>query len=306
MSDQMRVFQKKIKTMHSLKSIIKTMKILAAINIASYEKSVTALQHYYYSVELGLTACLLQSPQLLQAIESEKIVARRTGIVVFGSDQGLVGQFNDQIAEYAHHSLGSITAEKIVWPIGERVFSRMVDYPDLKVKIPFSVPNSIGLVSTLISQLLDDIEREKTLAGIDQLLIFYNKHKSGVLFEPTCLSLLPIDKNWLNSFIIKKWPTKMTPEVIDGVEFTFLTLIRQHLFTSIVKACVESLASENACRLASMQVAEKHIDEELEKQNLKYYQERQNRIDEELFDVFSGFEVIMEASKGQTGLIGFF
>ena len=278
--------------MDSLKSIIKTMKILAAINIVSFEKSVKALEHYYESIELGLIACLLQSPEILRAVESKKSVIKRTGVVIFGSDQGMVGQFNDQIAEYSHHELGSITGAKVIWPVGERVFSRLVEYPDLKVKNFFPLPNSISHISTLISQLLDDVERERKLAEVDQLLIFYNRPKSGARFEPTRLSLLPIDKKWMNSFMVKKWPTKITPEVIDGLEFTFSTLIRQHLFTSIIKACAESLASENACRLASMQVAEKHIDEQLERQHLKYNQERQNRIDEELFDVVSSYEVI--------------
>lgn len=292
MTDQMRVFQKKIKTMHSLKSVIKTMKILAAINIASYEKAVKALQHYYYSIELGLMACLIQSPQILLAVENKKTEIRRTGIVVFGSDQGLVGQFNDQIAEYTHSELRSISAEKIIWPVGERVYSRLIEYPDLKVKNPLTVPNSIGQITTLISQLLDDIESEKTKAEIEQLFIFYNSPKTGAKFEPTGLCLLPIDKKWMSSFAVKKWTTNMTPEVIDGVDFTFETLIRQHLFTSIIKACTESLTSENACRLSSMQVAEKHIDEQLERQHLQYNRERQNLIDEELYDVISGFEVI--------------
>jgi F-type H+-transporting ATPase subunit gamma len=284
--------------MNSLKSIIKTMKILAAINIVSFEKSVKALEHYYESVELGLIACLLQSPEILMAVESKTSVIKRTGVVIFGSDQGMVGQFNDQIAEYAHSELGSIVGEKVIWPVGERVFSRLVEYPDLKVKNFFPLPNSISHISTLISQLLDDVERERKLAEVDQLLIFYNKPKSGGRFEPTRLSLLPIDKKWMSSFMVKKWPTKITPEVIDGLEFTFSTLIRQHLFTSIIKACAESLASENACRLASMQVAEKHIDEQLERQHLKYNQERQNRIDEELFDVVSGFGVITASKNG--------
>ncbi len=57
------------------------------------------------------------------------------------------------------------------------------------------------------------------------------------------------------------------------------------------------MASENACRLAAMQVAEKHIDEQVEKQNFTYNQERQSRIDEELFDLVSGFEVIMGTKR---------
>jgi F-type H+-transporting ATPase subunit gamma len=293
MSEELRIVQKKIKTMHSLKSIIKTLKILAAINVISYEKSVKALHHYYQSVELGIIACLIQAPQILQAVNNKKTEIRRTGIIIFGSDQGMAGQFNDQIAEYAHHELGLLPADKIIWPVGGRLFSRLGAYPDLKVKNPFSVPSSVNHIAALISQLLDDVESEQALAAVDQLLIFYNRPLSGALFEPTSLSLLPIDKKWLDSFLVKKWPTRSLPEVIDSVEVTLPILIRQHLFTSIFKACAESLTSENACRLASMQVAEKHIDEQLDRQHLKYHQERQSGIDEELFDVFSGFEEIL-------------
>ncbi len=95
--------------MHALKSIIKTMKILAALNIAAYEKSAIALQLYYQSVKWGLVACLLQSPQIVQAQELQKKPIKRTGIVIFGSDQGMVGQFNDQIAEYADHALSALS-----------------------------------------------------------------------------------------------------------------------------------------------------------------------------------------------------
>lgn len=292
MSDQMRVFEKKIKTMHSLKSIIKTMKILAAINIVSYEKSLRALEHYDRSVKLGLVACLLQSSQIVQDARSKKSKIKRTAAVVFGSDQGMVGQFNDQIAQYAYHSLGAASAKKIIWPIGERVFSRLVDYTGLIVNPPLEVPTAISHVSDLVSEVLDAVEKEQALASIDQLFIFYNRSKSGATFEPACLQLLPLDMKWIDSLLVEKWPTDMTPEAVDGVEFTFEAMLRQHLFISIIKASIESLASENACRLASMQVAEKHVDELLERQNLKYYQERQSRIDEELFDVISGFEVL--------------
>lgn len=292
MSDLMRSLQKKIKTTHSLKSIIKTMKTLAAVNILSYEKSVNAIQHYYQTVKLGLAACLLQAPQLLQAVVNKEIKIKRTGVVIFGSDQGMVGQFNDQIAAYAYNELRPVLNEKVIWPVGERISSRLMNVSGL-LKDPFSVPNSIANISLLISQILDQFEQERKNGVIDQLLIFYNKPKSGAKFESTCLRLLPINKEWLNRFMVKKWPTNMFPEVIDGVEYTFSALIREHLFTSVFTACAESLTSENASRLASMQLAEKHIDELLNELDRKFHLERQNSIDEELFDVVSGFDVIV-------------
>jgi F-type H+-transporting ATPase subunit gamma len=292
MSDLMRSLQKKIKTTHSLKSVVKTMKILAAINSTAYEKSVTALEHYYETVKLGLITCFLQSPQLMQAVGGKDVKIKRTGVVIFGSDQGMVGQFNDQIAEYSYKELSRLPTEKIVWSVGERVHSKLMEYRGLELKAPFNVASSITNIATLISQILDHFGEERKIAEVDQLLIFYNKSAAKTTFEPTCLILLPLDKKWLQSFMLKKWPTNMFPEVIDGTEHTFSVLIREHLFASIVKACAESLASENASRLASMQLAEKHIDDLLNELSIKFNLERQNSIDEELFDLVSGFEVI--------------
>ena len=71
-------------------------------------------------------------------------------------------------------------------------------------------------------------------------------------------------------------------------------LIREYLFVSLFKACAESLASENASRLAAMQRAEKNIDDMLEELSRLYNSRRQSDIDEELFDVVSGFNALSD------------
>ncbi len=74
---------------------------------------------------------------------------------------------------------------------------------------------------------------------------------------------------------------------------TLRGLIREHLFVSLFQACAESLASENASRLAAMQRADKNIDELLEDLNGTFHRLRQSGIDEELFDVIAGFEELV-------------
>jgi F-type H+-transporting ATPase subunit gamma len=69
-------------------------------------------------------------------------------------------------------------------------------------------------------------------------------------------------------------------------------LIREYLFVSLFRACAESLASENVSRLAAMQRAGKNIEELLEDLNGTFHRLRQSGIDEELFDVISGFEAL--------------
>ena len=73
---------------------------------------------------------------------------------------------------------------------------------------------------------------------------------------------------------------------------TLRALIREYLFVSLYRACAESLASENASRLAAMQRADKNIDELLNILNAHSRNLRQSNIDAELFDVISGFEAL--------------
>jgi len=75
----------------------------------------------------------------------------------------------------------------------------------------------------------------------------------------------------------------------DGL---FSSLIREYLFVSLYRAFAESLASENASRLASMQVAERNIEDRLVDLSAQFHQQRQSSIDEELFDLVAGFEAL--------------
>ena len=82
------------------------------------------------------------------------------------------------------------------------------------------------------------------------------------------------------------------PEVLgDGVA-TLRALVGEYLFISLFRACAESLASENASRLAAMERADKNIHDLLEQLHGSFHQLRQTGIDEELFDVISGFEAL--------------
>jgi F-type H+-transporting ATPase subunit gamma len=109
---------------------------------------------------------------------------------------------------------------------------------------------------------------------------------------------LPLDAQWEQGLAKVPWPTGSLPEIMCSDSATLRALIREYLFISLFKACAESLASENASRLAAMQRAEKNIDELLEDLNQTFHRLRQGGIDEELFHVISGFEALSEKKEG--------
>jgi F-type H+-transporting ATPase subunit gamma len=280
-------FRRRIAGAEDLQAVVHTMKALAASSIGQYENSVRSLNDYYRVVELGLSLCL-------RAVERDPPVAQRNrepaviGAVIIGSDQGLVGQFNDQVAELALKTLRKLPGEPRVWTVGERVNARLEDAGLVSDRL-FGVPGSVQAITPLIGEIQLHSEPVFDAADAD-VYVFYNRPLGGSGYEPSMRQLLPLDESWRRDLAAVRWPTSVLPELLGDQSGTLLALIREYLFISLYRACAESLASENAARLAAMQRADRNISEMLEVLRLTFNRERQRAIDEELFDVISGFE----------------
>ncbi len=298
MSETTASLRRKIGGAGDLQSVVRTMKAVAASSIGQYEKSARALGDYYRTVELGLGACFRKSgPAPLMAERKRQTFAGAViGAVVFGSDQGLVGRFNDVVADYAVKTLAALPAKPEVWAVGERVHARLAD-AGLPLLGRFTVPNSVKAITPLVGQILMESETRRSQGKIAELHLFYNRPTSGAVYAPVSQRLLPLDENWRRQLVELPWPTGNLPEVMGGGAATLQALIREYLFVSLFRACAESLASENASRLAAMQRADKNIDELLEDLNRTFHRLRQSGIDEELFDVISGFEALSGEEK---------
>ena len=292
MSDTTVSLRRKIMGARDLQSVVRTMKAVAGSSIGQYENSVRALADYYHTVELGLAACFRESGSApLIADRERQTAAGATAAVVFGSDQGLVGQFNDVVVDYAVKTLAVLPTKPEVWAVGERVHARLADTSLLLMGV-FTVPNSVQAITPLIGQILMENETRHSQREVTELYLFYNRPKSGAIYAPVSQRLLPLDENWRHKLAELTWPTECLPEVFGGGTATLRALIREYLFISLFRACAESLSSENASRLAAMQRADKNIDELLEGLNGTFHRLRQSSIDEELFDVISGFEAL--------------
>jgi F-type H+-transporting ATPase subunit gamma len=294
----------KIDSAGDLQSVVRTMKAMAASNIGQYERAVGALGDYYRSVELGLSICFRKSVMAASAVESNgRADAKGLDAVVFGSDQGLVGQFNEVIADYAIQTLAALPGKPKVWAVGERVHARLTDggLPPIGL---FAVPNSVKAVTPLVGQIQIESEEHREKGEYARLYIFHNRPQSGALYEPVSQRLLPLDAQWQQGLVKVKWPSGNLPEVMGPGIATLRALIREYLFISLFRACAESLASENASRLAAMERADRNIDELLSNLRNTTRRLRQSSIDEELFDVVSGFEALKPVSSVGAALKG--
>lgn len=293
MSDGLAALRRKITGAADLQAVVRTMKSLAASCIVDYERSVLALAEYDRMVSLGLGECFRQAradtaavPERLVASASEPI-----GVIVFGSDQGLVGPFNEVIVEHAVRVLTDLPGRPQVWAVGERLQTRLKD-AGLEVLGTYAVPASVEAIAPLVARIQIDSEMQRTKTGMTQVHVFHNRPLAASLYAPVSQRLLPLDTAWQLGLAAMPWPGKMLPEVLDHGPTTLRALIREYLFISLFRACAESLASENASRLAAMERADRNIKDLLEQLQGRFHQQRQDAIDEELFDLTAGYEAL--------------
>ena len=290
MSDTTASLSRKINSARELQSVVRTMKALAAASIVQYEQSVKAVAEYARCIELGLSVCFRDNHYKSGIGERQLAPGDAViGAVVFGSDQGLVGRFNEEVVDYALKTLGALPGKPQLWVVGEQAYMRLLD-SGLPLQALFNVPSSVKAISLLVGQMLMAYEAFNSKQGVAELYLFYNHPVSGAVYAPLSQRLLPLDAEWRQKLAKLPWPSPNLPEVMGGD--TLRALLREYLFVSLFQASAESLSSENASRLAAMQRADKNIDELLGNLNDAFHRLRQSGIDDELFDVISGYEAL--------------
>jgi F-type H+-transporting ATPase subunit gamma len=210
--------------------------------------------------------------------------------LIFGSDQGLVGRFNETMVEFALQTLRNLPGPKMLWVIGERAIP-FLESADLAIRGRFTVPNSVPAITSLVDEIQLEIEKSAS-GGQLPVYVFHNRPLSAARHEPSVQRLLPFDASWRANLVKLPWPGNPFAEILGGGTVNLPALIHEYLFICLYKACAESLASENAARLEAMQRAEKNIDRISDELHRSLNRLRQSTIDAELFDVVAGFTAL--------------
>lgn len=190
MSETAASLRHKIVSAGKLASVVRTMKAIAASSIGQYENAVRSLDDYYRTVQFGLAVCLRTGGPLLgtPAIQGQKTAA--IGAVVFGSDQGLVGQFNELLLEFVVEHLGRRPGNKVVLAVGERIQARLAE-AGLPAGRAFALPNAIGAITPPVGHILIELEERREKGEIGEVYVFHNSPRAGSLYDPVSQHLLP-------------------------------------------------------------------------------------------------------------------
>jgi F-type H+-transporting ATPase subunit gamma len=280
---------RRIATTEDLRAIVRTMKSLSAVSIRQYENAVAALRDYGRTVELALQALLRERPAALCVAAPAPGPA---SVVVFGSDHGLCGRFNDDVARFARERLRELDAagtRRRCLVVGARAEARLAALGE-KVDERLFLPGSVSGLAALAQAVLVQIDAWSAGGERGRVVLIHHRRTSEAVAAPHMRQLLPLSPERLRNLAARPWPSRSLPMFTMEAERLLPTVVRQYLFSSVYRAAAESLASEHASRLGSMQAAERNIEEHLEEQQAEFRRRRQETITEELLDIVTGFE----------------
>ena len=183
-------------SLEQLRTIVSTMKVLSAASIRQYEQAVRSLAGYYQTVERGLHVVLkdmLSAPPTSPSLREPLL----TAAIVFGSDHGLCGRFNEEISRYTLERLDAINDGPITdcllsvraWP---PTWSRLTNLLRKPCQFPARPDKLPSRCNSYCSRLMPGVINQESATSICSTTIARNTKLTSPRISSCCPSICSV------------------------------------------------------------------------------------------------------------------
>ncbi|MCH5247284.1 MAG: ATP synthase F1 subunit gamma [Muribaculaceae bacterium] len=287
----LRELKGRIGSVASSEKITGAMKMISSAKMHKAEGALRRLQPYRSQVETVISS-LLGSDAMFESPLIEKRDVKNCAIVIWGSDDGLCGAYNANLAKLIPESVKKIKdscgndVHIKIFTVGSKMFKAARKYSSAEVEIqPITSVSSKSEGSDLKNFLNEMIE--KFVSGeFDRVDVLYMNFISASRQRSVFSTLLPVESGEFKGVDSKNQskPYIFEPDaksIFDKVVPMYLLAVTEDIFT-------ENRASEQAARVMAMQSANDNAKKLLEQLRLEYNKLRQQAITNELLDIVGG------------------
>jgi F-type H+-transporting ATPase subunit gamma len=293
-------FRRRIRSVKSSQQITRAMKFVAAARLRRAQEAALAARPYARELARLLRSVMSRIQDvhhpLIETREEKNILA-----IVLTGERGLAGAFNSNILRKANEFFRANKEKKVVTvPVGKKgrdalkkagfVFAG--EFVNVLARVEFRTAKEIADLAT---QLYAD-------GKVDAVYIIFSEFKSVMAPNLTVDKLLPIEKITDESATKSdsrdhdahgKKPRAEQDAQIDYIyeqppEHILGKLLPRYIETQILRAMLESSASEYAARMTAMEAATKNAGEVIEALTLHMNKVRQAAITTEIIEIVSG------------------
>ncbi|NLW49889.1 MAG: hypothetical protein GXY85_03475 [Candidatus Brocadiaceae bacterium] len=282
---ELRELQRKLDSIGALQDVVHAMRSLAAVYVRRAEATLEATRPYGQAVN---TALRLVMEKAGLGIDREGAERPALGIV-FASDQGLAGSFNDRVAEAAQRFPSEHGAPVRLVCIGHRG-GAVLALRGLEPMLVLNAPTSLEGIKAEMPDLAARVFGAFQESGAEEIHFVYNAFESVGHSAARVRRVLPPVHEALEPGRAFRYEPILTAPPLELLDH----LVEEYLFIELYQALLESHASENGARLTAMSAASSNVEDRLEEIRRQYQSVRQDTITSELMDVVSGAEALQD------------
>jgi F-type H+-transporting ATPase subunit gamma len=275
-------FRRRIRSVKNTQQITRAMKFVAAARLRRAQEGAIAARPYAKELARMLRSIMgrIEAPQhpLLAVRPEERVL-----VVVLTGERGLAGAFNTNILKRANEVFRANKGKKVsVVPVGKKGrdalkragFEFPAEYINVLAKVEFSTAREIA-------NLVTELYKKET---IDAVYIVFSEFKSVIAANLAVEKLLPVEK------IEAEDDAGSQADYIyeQPAEKLLDRLLPRYVETQVLRAMLESSASEYAARMTAMESATKNAGEVIQGLTLHMNKVRQAAITREIIEIVSG------------------
>jgi F-type H+-transporting ATPase subunit gamma len=276
----------RIKNLGELADVVGAMRSLAAVRVQQARGALPAILKYTGVVEEALADAFALGSRAGEPSPEGAGAASGAAAIVFSSEQGFVGAFNEHVLERAARELSRPGDTLLV--VGARGAALAAERR-LPVAWTGAMTTQDGGVVDVARRIAQEVYRRAARGELRRVTLVYARSSGGAPPEVVASTLLPFDPTPYLSAAAGTGPPPLIHlpprELVDR-------LIDELVLAELMRAAMESCASENTARLATMEAAHTNIDRKLEDLSRDERQRRQDEITTELLDIVTGAEAV--------------
>jgi F-type H+-transporting ATPase subunit gamma len=287
-------FRRRIRSVKNSQQITRAMKFVAAARLRRAQEAALAARPYAQELArvLRSTMARIQEPEhpLLERREEKNVL-----VIVLSGERGLAGPFNANILRKANEFFRANRSKNVVViPVGKKGrdslkkagFKFAGEWVNVLARVEFKTAREIAKLAT-------DLYAE---AKVDAVYIVFSEFKSVMAPNLTLEKLLPIEAirdekpcDEPSAGERQKQPETQVDYIYEQPEAQLLDkLLPRYVETQILRAMLESSASEYSARMTAMEAATKNAGEVIEALTLHMNKVRQAAITKEIIEIVSG------------------
>jgi F-type H+-transporting ATPase subunit gamma len=283
-------FRRRIRSVKNSQQITRAMKFVAAARLRRAQEAALAARPYAKELARLLQSIMarIQEPQhpLLERRPEQTVL-----VIVLSGERGLAGAFNANILRKANEFFRANRDKKVVTiPVGKKgrdalkkagfVFAG--EYINVLARVEFKTAREIATLAT-------ELYAKKE---VDAVYIIFSEFKSVMAPVLALEKLLPIEGVRER----QEGPEKPAEKAETQVDYIYEQpagqlldkLLPRYVETQLLRAMLESSASEYAARMTAMEAATKNAGEVIEALTLTMNKVRQAAITKEIIEIVSG------------------